>query len=116
MSCGSMSSRGCGPLEEAATRRLLQLVDWVELDEALAESAGELGRRHLRTHPGIEVADFVIAALARQLDPELKVQDLKQSRCSRGSGRPTELWVPPPDHRRRADQLRQLRDRALDRG
>ncbi len=68
---------GMRPGEEAATRQLLQLVDWVELDEALAESAGELGRRYLRTHPGIEVADLVIAALARQLDAELKTQNLK---------------------------------------
>jgi len=63
--------------EEAATRDLLGLITWHDLDESLAEAAGELGRRYLRAHPGIEVADLVVAALALQLDGEVKTTNVK---------------------------------------
>ena len=63
--------------EETATRDLLRLVSWVEVDEAIAEAAGALGRRFLRSHPGIDVADLIVAALAQALDAELLTTNLK---------------------------------------
>ncbi|MCY4509329.1 MAG: hypothetical protein OXG35_20560 [Acidobacteria bacterium] len=60
--------------EETATRALLRLVSWVEVDESASEAAGALGRRYLRSHPGIEVADLIVAALAQELDAELKIR------------------------------------------
>ncbi len=63
--------------EEAATRDLLRLISWVEVDEALAEAAGALGRRYLRSHPGIEIADLIVAALTQHLDAELKTTNVK---------------------------------------
>ena len=63
--------------EETATRDLLRLVSWVEVDESVSEAAGALGRRYLRSHPGIEVADLIVAALAQELDAELKTTNLK---------------------------------------
>jgi predicted nucleic acid-binding protein len=63
--------------EEAATRDLLGLVSWVEVDESLSEAAGVLGRRYLSSHPGIEVADLLVAALTLHLDAELKTTNLK---------------------------------------
>ena len=63
--------------EEVATRDLLRLVSWVDVDESVSEAAGALGRRYLRSHPGIEVADLVVAALAFELEAELKTTNLK---------------------------------------
>jgi len=63
--------------EETATRDLLRLISWAEVDESASEAAGALGRRFLRSHPGIEAADLIIAALAEQLDAELKTTNLK---------------------------------------
>ena len=37
--------------------RLLRLVPWVDVDESVSEGAGALGRRYLRSHPGIEEAE-----------------------------------------------------------
>jgi predicted nucleic acid-binding protein len=63
--------------EETATRDLLHLISWHEVDESMSEAAGALGRRYLRSHPGIEVADLIVAALTTQLDAELKTTNLK---------------------------------------
>jgi len=63
--------------EEAATRDLLALITWVDVDESLSEAAGALGRQFLRSHPGIEIVDLVVAALARQLDAELKTTNVR---------------------------------------
>ena len=63
--------------EETATRDLMRLVSWVEVDESISETAGALGRCYLRSHPGIEVADLIVAALVQELDAELKTTNLK---------------------------------------
>ena len=63
--------------EEGATRDLLGLISWVEVDETASDAAGALGRRYLRSHPGVEVSDLVIAALTQHLAAELKTTNLK---------------------------------------
>ena len=62
--------------EEQATRDLMRLISWWEVDESVSEAAGALGRRYLRSHPGIEVADLIVAALAQHLDADLKTTNL----------------------------------------
>jgi predicted nucleic acid-binding protein len=68
---------GMRSTEEAPTRDLLRLISWVAVDESLSEAAGELGRRYLRSHPGIEIADLLVAAATQYLDAELKTTNLK---------------------------------------
>jgi predicted nucleic acid-binding protein len=48
--------------EEAKTRALLGVLRWVPVDAGLAEAAGVLARRYLRSHPGVDTVDYVIAA------------------------------------------------------
>ena len=68
---------GMRAVEEAPTRELLRLITWVDVDESLSEAAGALGRRYLSAHPGIEVADLIVAALVQHLDAELKTTNIK---------------------------------------
>lgn len=68
---------GVRPGEEAATEDLLSLISWAEVDAGAADAAGALGRRYLRSHPGIEVADLLVAALTQRLDAELKTTNVK---------------------------------------
>ena len=70
--------------EDEATRDLLRLIEWYGVDEAVSESAGALGRRYLPSHPGIDVADFIVAALTIQLDAQLKTTNVKHYPMFRG--------------------------------
>ncbi len=48
--------------ERRATYALLDSLRWREVDLELADRAGELARRYRRSHPGVELPDFLIAA------------------------------------------------------
>jgi predicted nucleic acid-binding protein len=74
--------------EETATRDLLGLITWVDVDESVSEAAGALGRRFLASHPGIDVADLIVAALAEQLGGELKTTNVKHFPMFKGLKRP----------------------------
>jgi hypothetical protein len=69
---------GMRPQEERATRNLLRLIAWHDVDETIAETAGALGRRYLASHPGIDIADLIVAALTEQLEAELKTTNVKR--------------------------------------
>lgn len=74
--------------EEAATRDLMRILSWAEVDDAAAEAAGALGRRYLRTHPGIEVSDLIVAALVQHLGAELRTTNVKHYPMFPGLKRP----------------------------
>lgn len=58
--------RGLRSAERIQTERLFQEVRWVALDEAIARRAGDLGRTWRRSHPGLSIADLVVAATAEE--------------------------------------------------
>ncbi len=63
--------------EERATRRLLDSLDWIEVDAELAERAGILANRYLPSHPGVDPVDYVIAATAERLDARLWTRNVR---------------------------------------
>jgi hypothetical protein len=63
--------------EQAATGRLLATLDWIAVDEELAESAGMLANQYLRSHPGVDPVDYVIAATVTQLAAKLWTRNVK---------------------------------------
>ncbi len=63
--------------EERATRRLLDSLDWIEVDGELAERAGVLANRFLPSHPGVDPVDYVIAATAELLDARLWTRNIR---------------------------------------
>lgn len=54
--------RGVRSPERTRTERLLESLRWAAVDETISRRAGELGRRHRRSHRRIGVADLLIAA------------------------------------------------------
>lgn len=63
--------------EEPSTRRLMRVLDWVPVDDVIAEQAGQLANRHLRSHPGVDPVDYIIAATTRTLDAALWTRNTK---------------------------------------
>ena len=68
---------GMRPSEELPTHRLLRLLEWVPVDRKIADRAGELGRAYLRSHPGVDPVDLVIAATVELLEAELWTRNVK---------------------------------------
>jgi len=68
---------GMRPTERSRTRRLLEAINWLEVDDDLAERAGALASRFLRSHPGIELVDYVIAATVERLGADLITRNHK---------------------------------------
>ncbi|WP_217185039.1 type II toxin-antitoxin system VapC family toxin [Streptomyces sp. AC495_CC817] len=63
--------------ERAAIEPLLDVIVWHAVDRQVAELAGELGRRWLPAHTGIDAADFLIAATTLLLDAQLLTRNVK---------------------------------------
>jgi predicted nucleic acid-binding protein len=63
--------------ERRATRQLFELINWIPVDDGIAELAGEYGRLYRRSHQGIDAGDLVVAATAFSLRAELWTRNLK---------------------------------------
>jgi predicted nucleic acid-binding protein len=53
---------GMRPPEEQPKRRLLGGIEWIAVDDLIAESAGMLANQYARSHTGIDPMDCIIAA------------------------------------------------------
>ena len=61
----SSRSRCCDDqLNPPRTRRLLDGIDWIAVDDLIAEGAGMLANQDARSHSGIDPMDYIIAATA----------------------------------------------------
>ena len=70
--------------ERASVRSLMGALAWIDLTEAVAEQAGALARRYARSHQGVEVVDFVIAATAQELNADLWTRNIRHFPMFRG--------------------------------
>jgi predicted nucleic acid-binding protein len=68
---------GMRPRERQATLALLDVLRWQPVTVELADRAGELARRHLRSHPGVDTVDYLIAAGAELLEATLCTLNVK---------------------------------------
>lgn len=55
---------GMRPDEEQPTRRLLDSISWIAVDDLIAEGAGMFANQYARSHSGIDPMDHIIAATA----------------------------------------------------
>lgn len=65
------------PSEAEATATLLSVIEWAPVTEEIADRAGRLAQQFLRSHPGVDTVDYVIAATAQELDAELWTRNVK---------------------------------------
>jgi len=56
--------RGLRSEERRSAEQLFLRLWWIPVDESVARLAGDLGRRHRRSHTGIGLADLIIAVSA----------------------------------------------------
>jgi predicted nucleic acid-binding protein len=68
---------GMRPKEEKATKLLLSQIKWLEVDTALADAAGDLARKYMKTHPGVDTVDYIIGAAAQEFHADLKTTNVK---------------------------------------
>lgn len=68
---------GMRPAEEEPTMRLLSLISWQDVTTTIADHAGRLAQRFLRSHPGVDTVDYLIAAAASELDADLCTLNVK---------------------------------------
>lgn len=69
--------RGVRSDERMITQRLLGTFQWIGVDATIAKRAGEIGRSYRRSHPGIGIADLLIAATAQELGLALVTGNVK---------------------------------------
>ena len=68
---------GARPGEEGGIRALFDEIEWRDVDNRIAERAGELAAAFARTHRGVEIVDYVIAATVQLLGAELWTRNRK---------------------------------------
>jgi predicted nucleic acid-binding protein len=63
--------------EERATHHLLDQLRWQDVTADIADAAGALARKYARVHSGIDVVDYLLAAVAQRLGAELVTLNVK---------------------------------------
>lgn len=68
---------GARPTEETEIGELFARLRWLDVTNDLADSAGRLAAVHLRSHPGVDTVDYLIAAAAQEIDAQLLTQNVR---------------------------------------
>lgn len=74
--------------EAGATHALLAALQWIEVDDQLAERVGILAIQFLRSRPDIDAVDYVITAKTDSLGAELRTLNVRHF--------PMFPWLNPP--------------------
>ena len=75
---------GMRSAERGAVTRLFGVVTMVPLTDQIAQRAGEFLRSHRRSHQGIDLADYVIAATADLREASLATLNVKHFPMMKG--------------------------------
>ena len=68
---------GMRPSETKATLALLDALRWQDVTTEVADRAGALARRFLKSHPGVDTVDYLIAAATQILRGHLYTKNTK---------------------------------------
>jgi len=68
---------GARSAERPRIEALLGVVEWMPVTLEIADRAGELARECLRSHPGIDTVDYVIAATVEQTRGRLLTRNVE---------------------------------------
>lgn len=68
---------GMQAAEASRTHALLDVIEWIDVDQVIADEAGALARRYRRSHSGIDIADYLIAATTATRSAELWTRNVK---------------------------------------
>ncbi len=69
--------RGASPDRLLPVFELLGSLAWIDVDEELADRAGDHGRRYGRSHPGIQVVDLLLAAAVERVGGQLLTRNVR---------------------------------------
>ena len=56
---------------------LFSILAWVDIDDAVADAAGELARQYRRSFPMIDTVDYLIAAAAQSIGADVVTLNVK---------------------------------------
>jgi predicted nucleic acid-binding protein len=68
---------GARSSEMAETRALLDSLRWHDVTNELADAAGELAARYRRSHSGIDIVDYLMAAATQRLGARLLTANVR---------------------------------------
>jgi len=68
---------GMRPSEATSTLALFEALVWQDVTIEIADQAGDMARRYLRSHPGVDTIDYLVAAATALLDGQLLTQNVK---------------------------------------
>ena len=63
--------------ERSATHALLDSLRWLDVDAEVADRAGALARKYRRSHSGVELPDYLVAAGTELLGASLLTQNVR---------------------------------------
>lgn len=69
--------RGMRSSERAATTILFDALAWVDVSLDIADRAGAMARTYRTSHAGVDIADFLIASSAEELNARLVTRNVK---------------------------------------
>jgi hypothetical protein len=67
----------CRSLSDFAGLLVAAESGWIDVDQTLADLAGELARRYVKSHPSVDTVDYIVAASVEALEAELATTNVK---------------------------------------
>jgi predicted nucleic acid-binding protein len=75
---------GARPAEQEPIASLFGFIRWLDVTPELADAAGRLASTYLRSHPGVDTVDYLIAAGTEHLGAKLLTLNVRHFPMIRG--------------------------------